>query len=230
MTRSFGQKKKSKCEFRVKSFATCPSKSDWLKYFTQIQNIQIDHPKVFSQAEILSPFSLWTQKLTDPAFDKGGLCSEFAKAWSIDHSQCQCSAAVSWRSKSEGDIATHLFVAGSWFLWIYVWKFSHVLFVHPGRGLWEVLSSDSILNDSTWEEALKLAAFVVSGGQAWLYATSVLSTGVANWNYIHLSIVKDFGMKFLHIIFKWWEGELFDHEFIMVISYCQLYIKSYTDT
>lgn len=29
-----------------------------------------------------------------------------------------------------------------------------------------------------------------------------------NWNYIHLLIVKDFGMKFLHIIFKWWEGEL----------------------
>jgi len=35
------------------------------------------------------------------------------------------------------------------------WKFSHVLFVHPGR-LWEVLSSDSILNNSTHEEALKL--------------------------------------------------------------------------
>ena len=33
---------------------------------------------------------------------------------------------------------------------------SHVLFVHPGHRLWEVLSSDSILNDSTWEEALKL--------------------------------------------------------------------------
>ena len=205
----------------MKSFATCPSKSDWLKYFTQIQNIQIDHPKVFSQAEILSPFSLWTQKLTDPAFDKGGLCSEFAKAWSIDHSQCQCSAAVSWRSKSEGDIATHLFVAGSWFLWIYVWKFSHVLFVHPGCGLWEVLSSDSILNDSTWEEALKLRHLLSLAAkpdfmppacfqQAWQLKLHTSLDCEGFWNEIlayHLQVVR---------------GWTFDHAFIMVISYCQL--------
>ena len=57
LTRSFGQKKQSKCEFRVKSFATCPSKSDWLKYFTQkIQIDQLITQKYFRKPKSSPPF------------------------------------------------------------------------------------------------------------------------------------------------------------------------------
>ena len=62
----------------------------------------------------------------------------------------------------------------------------------------------------------KIVALVVSGGQAWLYATSVLSTGETETTSLDCG---GFGMKFLHFIFKWPEGELLTinlYEFIML--------------
>ena len=72
----------------------------------------------------------------------------------------------------------------------------------------------------------KIAAFVVSGGQAWLYATSVLSTGETETTSLDCG---GFGMKFLHIIFKWREGELLTihlYEFWLLQVICKILQRS----
>ena len=118
----------------------------------QVRLVEIFHPD--SEYSDWSPKSIFPSRNPLPLFVVNSKVNwpSIRQRWFV---QWVCQSLEHWSQPMPMQCCSFLTIK----VWKLVssnrWKFSHVLFVHPGR-LWEVLSSDSILNDSTHEEALKL--------------------------------------------------------------------------
>ena len=170
----------------------------------QVRLVEIFHPD--SEYSDWSPKSIFPSRNPLPLFVVNSKVNwpSIRQRWFV---QWVCQSLEHWSQPMPMQCCSFLTIK----VWKLVssnrWKFSHVLFVHPGR-LWEVLSSDS----PSWTTAPMRKPLNCGICRLWRPSLTLCHQRAfnrrGNWNYIHLLIVKDFGMKFLHIIFKWWEGEL----------------------